>query len=202
MCRHLKSSSSNCREHARRRAAPGVDSELDKGPTELFNAEVLAAHACNGIHEDGPKVAVMKFSRFPAEFKQVVETCPQIELYGQALKAHKFKTVLDNGAKVFVRPEHYIATMNAITTMEAGKLFSSHMVVEPELVVHLTSLAKNVPGGKVRRRDEHCKVVSLGYPYRFNVKWTFLDIPNIKNAGPKTASTTDVDPRRGANPRP
>mmetsp|Transcript_39134 Transcript_39134/g.77500 ORF Transcript_39134/g.77500 Transcript_39134/m.77500 type:complete len:117 (-) Transcript_39134:330-680(-) len=110
-------------------------------------------------------------------------------------------TVLSKGANMFVRREYSTDAVNAIASMQFGQFFSSHLVVELEAVDHVINLAESLEGEKVRYQEFKCKIVSLECPNRFPVKGTFIDIPMPNMAGPKTASTTDVDPRRGKNPR-
>merc|ERR1712039_259543 len=114
----------------------------------------------------------------PEAFKNVFAQSPVLARRRETLEA---------GANVFVKPEHYIATMDAIRA-KGLQLFSSHVVVEEELADHVASLVGGVRQGVYPRGSE---TVPIGYPVPFSVERTFIHI-----AVPSSLrSSTEVGPK-------
>ena len=103
----------------------------------------------------------------------------------KALEVSRFQSVLDSGAKVFVRPEIYTATMEEIRA-KGLRLFSSHVVVEEELADDVVSLVGGIHQGIYPHGTE-----TVSVPAPISVDRTFI---NIKVPS-SLRSSTDVRPR-------
>jgi len=71
-----------------------------------------------------------------------------------------------------VRPEHYVATMEAIRA-RGVQLHKSNVVVEEDLAEHVADLIRRAHFGA---RPVKSEVVPTGYPVRFEVERTFINI--------------------------
>jgi hypothetical protein len=103
--------------------------------------------------------------------------------------------------KVFVKPAHYAPVLGA---MEARgmRLTASHVVVDATLEDHVIQLIN----GLAKKEQVHLKSISsLTVPLPVSRTFIHFSVPASSNSGanvhPKTASTTDIDARKGVNPR-
>merc|ERR1719327_2571786 len=143
------------------------------GTAPAVNAQVSDALLRTRVVDTGPRVAILKYSRAPRAFKEVFAQSRVLARRRETLEANRFQSILEAGANVFVKPEHYIATMEAIGA-KGLRLFSSHVVVEAELVDHVASLVGGIHQGVYPRGSE---TVPIGYPVPIGVERTFINIP-------------------------
>lgn len=148
------------------------------------NAQVSDALLRTRAADTGPQIAILKYRRSTKAFQEIFAQSPQLAARRSALEANGFHFVLEAGAKVFVKPEHYVATMRTISA-EGIQLFSSHVVVEADLADHVESLVQRVHQG-VYLQD--ARTTAIGYPCHFRIDRTFI---NIKVASSLRSSTAE-----------
>merc|ERR1719247_3270226 len=103
-------------------------------PAEV-NAQISSALlycADDADADSGPRVVLLKFSRRPRSLGEALLNAPELADCIQALQSHGFHVELQSGAKVFVHPEHYEATLEAIR-LGGWTLFPNHVVTEVHL---------------------------------------------------------------------
>jgi len=190
---------------ANRMNSPGqVPAEVNE---QISNALLHSAGA-----DSGPRVVLLKFSRRPRSLSDVLLDAPELADCIQALQSQGFCVELQSGAKVFVRPEYYEATLEAIR-LGGWTLFPNHVVTEVHLEAVVLGIVEKLPCREsVHPRGSH--VVPLAFATsaahqesKVNVSRTFIEVRlptslrSESHTGPRTASTTDMDPRKGSNHR-
>lgn len=182
-----------------------------QAPAEV-NAQISSALLKTADADSGPRVVLLKFSRRPRSFTEALLQAPELADCIEALQSHGFCAELQCGAKIFVRPEHYSATLEAIR-LGGWKLFPNHVVTEVYLEQVVLGIVEKLPWrASVHPRGSH--VVPLGFATsaaehegNIQVARTFVQVRlptslrSESHSGPRTASTTDMDLRKGSNHR-
>merc|ERR1719482_1640490 len=178
-------------------------------PAEV-NAQISSALLHSADADSGPRVVLLKFSRRPRALGEALLHAPELADCIQALQSHGFQVELQSGAKVFVHPEHYEATLEAIR-LGGWTLFPNHVVTEvhlEEVVLGIVKKLRRESGESVHPKGS--RVVPLGFATaaaqqdsEVRVARTFIEIRlptslySTSHTGPRPASTTDMDPRKG-----
>lgn len=178
------------------------------------NAQVSEALLRSGLADSGPRVLLLKLSRRPAALRSLLLEAPELAACRCALESHEFPVELPSGAKIFVRPEHYMPTLEVVRS-QGWKLYPDHMFadvdLEPTIMCLLDQLRDRPHSVHSRRTD----VVPLAFAQaacranvEIHVSRTFISIhvpsslcTSSVSGAPHTASTTDAEPRKVANHR-
>jgi len=164
----------------------------------------VAASAVRGV-----SVILLEFSRDPRSYHDSLRECQELKEYRDALEEAGAASELSSLAKIYVPPEIYDATMEAVRIFKL-KLHGRHVIAEPGIEKTVTNAAEN--------RDERVRlqgraIVPLGFAgaslqadAKIEVTHTFfhMKIPSSlcsEHSGPVTASTTDAHHRFGQNHR-
>lgn len=175
------------------------------------NAQVSHALLSGRFMYTNARMVLLKFSRRPLAFREALLQSPELIAYRKALEEQGFAAELASGAKVFVSPDHYEATIEAIR-ISGWQLFPDHVIVDPSLVDIVEGLVRSLPRGQ-RVYSRGSTVVPLGFAQAamemdadVSICKTFVDIriPSSlfsSSTGPRTVSTTEADVRKGGNVR-
>merc|ERR1712190_399305 len=136
-------------------------------------------------------VILLKYKRDPAEFHELLLTCPELQPYRDALKECGIPLELEGGAKVFVSPNKYEGLLNHLHYF-GSQPHGSHVLVDEHLVETVQLVVQRLPrDAKVRRGlQEELPLVTTEH--------TFINVhlPSSLRSepidGPRTASTTDA----------
>jgi len=181
------------------------DSDLNAAVGEMVLKRQLAKV---GIH-----VLLLKVSRRPGGLREALLASPDLSPCRHALEEHGFAVKLRSGAYVFVRPENYQPTMEAIR-LQGRKLYPNNIIADVELEKVVKDVVRSLPGRDKVYTKRGVEVIPLAFPsavassnYRVSVRRTFIDISvpsslcSAQASGQRTASTTDAEHSKGANPR-
>jgi len=91
------------------------------------------------------ELIILKFARSPNAFRRALMEGPELRDCRDALEG---RVLLDSGAKVFVRPEHYEAVMEEIRRSGPPQLFSSHVIVEQDFEHLVRQALLSVPSSE------------------------------------------------------
>jgi len=177
------------------------------------DAQVSAALMQSSSASDGLRVCMLRFRRRPDVLREALLRAPELAERRDALEQRGFAVELPSGAKVFVDPEQYEATMEALRLADC-RLYSNHVIVDAVLEPAVLRVVRQISfRQKLYLRDSH--VVPLAFPeqvlqpkHLIEVYRTFINVrlPNTMQSesevGVRTVSTTDADPRNGDNHRP
>lgn len=161
----------------------------------------------------GVKVLLLKLSRRPSALQDVLLQSHELSDCRNALEECGYSVKLSSGAYVFVRPEHYAATLEAIR-IQGKKLYPNNILVDVELEMMVTEVVRGLPGReKVYTRSREVTPLAFAsavtsFDFKVSIRRTFIEIHvpsslrSEKASGPRTASTTDAgEQRKGTNPR-
>lgn len=157
-------------------------------------------------------VILLEFSRDPRSYHDKLRECQELKECRDALEKAGAASELPSLAKVFVPPEMYDATMEAVRIFGL-ELRGRHVLVTPEFEETVKHVV-HVPGNPEKVRPTGRGIVPLGFAgaslqadAKIEVTHTFVHIKipsslcSERQSGPVTASTTDAHPRFGQNPR-
>jgi TPR repeat protein len=154
-------------------------------------------------------VVLLEFSRDPRSFHEALRDCPALKECRDALENAGAIVELPSLAKVYVPPEVYDATMEAVRIFGL-ELQARHVIAWPGIEETVTIAAEN-RAAKVKLQGR--AVIPLGLAAasvqagaKIEVTRTFVHtkIPSSlcsEHSGPVTASTTDAHSRFGLNVR-
>lgn len=160
--------------------------------------------------DDGPRVRLLKFSRSPPALGQALLEAIELQALRKDLQANGLSVELPSGAKMFVRPEHYKPAMDAMRLLGI-RLYPDHVIVDPDIEGVILGIVMELRGRNFVYPKQK-EVVPIGLVSsaiesgtRLCVSRTFINIPiqntSSDSAAQRTASTTDANDRKGANPR-
>jgi len=118
-----------------------------------------------------PSVVLLEFSRDPQSFHRALLMCDELEPRRARLKDQGFPVHLPSGAKVFVEPEIYAATMEAVR-IAAFDLKPRHVLVDAALEGVVERVVKSHVG----------KLEKVKHKGRTEVPLTFADAALNMNA--------------------
>jgi len=157
-------------------------------------------------------VVLLEFSRNPRSYHQALLECAELKECRDALVASGFKPELPSLAKVFIPPEMFEATMEAVR-LGGRQLEARHVLVTPELESTVVQVLRT-PGNPEKIRCKSRAIVPLGFAQAsvqadqpIVVSRTFIDVKipsslrSDERSGVVTASTTDAHAQSGQNPR-
>jgi len=194
-------------------AQAAIESSLHDAPGEPdVNAQLSRALLQSRPPVLGPHVILLTFSRSPQSFRETLLQASELEACRQALEVAGFAVELPSGAKVFVEPQHYLPTVEAVR-LGGWTLMHQHVLVDPELADAVIGLVLALPG-REKIRPRGAKVLPVGFATavtEMNAEvYVSKDFINIRvpsslcsdvGTGLRTASTTDADERKGKNHR-
>lgn len=177
-----------------------------------MNAQVSAALSQTVSAREGPRVWLLKLSRRPAALRELLLQASELAECRDAMDQHGFACELSSGAKAFVDVELYEATLEAIR-LAGWTLHPNHIIVTEALEPVVHQVLRQLRG----REHVHLKdtrPVPLAFPdtvakseYRIEVTRTFIHVilpssmRSESQAGVRTVSSTDANPKKGGNPR-
>jgi len=109
----------------------------------------------------GTKVVLLEFSRNPKSYRTKLMECDELRECRDSLVAQGFTSELPSLAKVFVPPEMFEATMEAIRRAKI-KLQARHLLVAPELEDTVKRLLQT-PMNPEEIRPKKRSVLPLGF---------------------------------------
>jgi hypothetical protein len=160
-------------------------------------------------------VILLEFSRDPRSLHDALRNCRELKDCRDALENAGAASELPSLAKVFVPPEKYDATMEAVRLFGL-ELQGRHVLVAPELEEMVKRVIKEGTRGSAKVRSTGRGIVPLGFAAasmqvdaKIEVTHTFVHIKvkipsslcSEMHSGPVTLSTTDAHSRSGRNPR-
>mmetsp|Transcript_11563 Transcript_11563/g.20479 ORF Transcript_11563/g.20479 Transcript_11563/m.20479 type:complete len:494 (-) Transcript_11563:236-1717(-) len=160
--------------------------------------------------DDGPRVRLLKFSRSPPALGKALLEAPELHAWRNDLQSQALPVELPSGAKVFVRPQHYGPSIEAIRILGI-RLHPDHVIADPDIEAVILGVVMELRGRNFVYPKQKC-VVPIGATSsatqlgaRVCVSRTFIDIQrqvsSSDSAAPCTVSTTDTNDRKGSNPR-
>ncbi|CAE7498336.1 unnamed protein product [Symbiodinium sp. CCMP2456] len=94
------------------------------------NAQRASDLLALGASDRELQVVILKFARSPEAFRRALLEGPELRECRDALEEAGFPVVLEgSAAKIFTKPLHYLAVVEAISTR---RFYSSHVIVEEE----------------------------------------------------------------------
>lgn len=188
-------------------AGAGSAGAMGDANAQLSNS--LLANRGEGL---APAVVLLTFSRSPRSFRTILAEAVELAAYRDALAQNGCAWELKSGTKIFVKPDHYEPTLEAVRS--AGwSLARQHIIVDVELAEVVPGLLRCLPGRESVRSQGAVKVplafaaASLQFGSDIVVSKTFINIRSSSSmcsadgTGQRTKSTTDADPRKGKNKR-
>eukprot|EP00933_Yihiella_yeosuensis_P051266 TRINITY_DN49143_c0_g1_i1.p1 TRINITY_DN49143_c0_g1~~TRINITY_DN49143_c0_g1_i1.p1 ORF type:complete len:698 (+),score=112.78 TRINITY_DN49143_c0_g1_i1:62-2095(+) len=117
------------------------------------NAERVSSifQTCSGT-QGQVRVVILKFSRSPNSFRMALLEGPELLDCRSALQEAGMEVVLERGAKIFMRPEHYWSLREAIQ-QDGMQLFSSHVLVAAEFEHLVLQALASIPGSEQVHRN-------------------------------------------------
>lgn len=186
--------------------------KADGEAPQNVNAQISNALLLGADVDAGPRVVILRFSRCPKSLGEALLHAPELVGCAEALKVRGFSVELEKGAKVFVHPELYEATLEAVR-LGAWTLCPNHVITEVRLEEVVLRVVNRLPS----RDSVHPKgsqTVPLGFASfavehdsEISVTRSFIEVripSSLRSAsrtGPRTVSTTDMFARKGGNPR-
>jgi len=187
--------------------------------TSGINARV-AADLMLGKDPDAHQetVILLKFSRNPSLFHELLQTSAQLDGCRQALEDEGFPWRLPSGAYIFVKGNQYQAVV-AWLTSEGVHLGPAHVVVSTESEAIVIDVVNSIPRShkiceqrrlEVALGSQGCSPSEAGNgsdQLAITITRTFIHVMvpsslrSMPTDGQKTVSTTDACERRGLNPR-
>mmetsp|Transcript_118998 Transcript_118998/g.379490 ORF Transcript_118998/g.379490 Transcript_118998/m.379490 type:complete len:323 (+) Transcript_118998:1313-2281(+) len=176
------------------------------------NAQLRSTCVAN-LHQDlAPAVVLLTFSRSPRSFRTILAEAVELAVCRDALAQRGCAWELRSGTKIFVKPDHYEPTLEAVR-LAGWSLAHQHVIVEVELAEVVTGLLRRLPGRDSVRSQGNVKVpfafaaASLQFGGDIAVSKTFINIRiassmcSADGSGHRTKSTTDTDMRKGKSKR-
>eukprot|EP00418_Pyrodinium_bahamense_P094937 CAMPEP_0179032210 /NCGR_PEP_ID=MMETSP0796-20121207/11465_1 /TAXON_ID=73915 /ORGANISM="Pyrodinium bahamense, Strain pbaha01" /LENGTH=665 /DNA_ID=CAMNT_0020728419 /DNA_START=45 /DNA_END=2042 /DNA_ORIENTATION=+ len=136
-------------------------------------------------------VVVLKFSRSPESFRKALLEGLELKPCREALEASRLEAKLPEGAKIFVRPEHYEAVRTEVRR-RGMQLHTSHVLVAEEFEGAVHQALAGLRSSEQVRARERCQLAAhaweeLGVEWNIRVKRTFLSVsvpPSVTSDGP------------------
>lgn len=177
----------------------------------VVNAQIGDALLRSSAADDGAQIVLLKFSRRPAALQKMLLEADELAPCRSALEAQGFSVTLPSGAKMLVQPDHYGPALEAIRLYSLN-LHPNHVLVEPNLERMVIGLAKKLCGRESvypKSKDVlplEFATVTHNEAEQVVISRTFVHIrvpSSLRSesdaAAPRTASTTDADPRKRAS---
>lgn len=101
---------------------------------------------------DGPRVCLLKLSRRPAVLRECLLGAAELNECRNRLEQEGLAVELSSGAKVFVKPAYYEATMEAIR-LGGFRLCPNHVIVDEDLEPVVKQVVSQIP------RQEHVNII-------------------------------------------
>lgn len=191
----------------------GIHEAMSADTPNAVNAQVSAALLESSAVADGPRVTILKFSRRPAALRELLHQAPELAACRDALIQRGLAVELASGAKVFVAWQHYEAVMEALR-LEGCKLHADIVIADMAMEAKILQVIQQLRGrDQVHLKD--MRTMPLAFPeavahseFHIEVYRTFISIripssmrSDSQAEGVHTVSTTDMDRRKGSNPR-
>ena len=129
-------------------------------PGREVNAQLSDALLRGRTPEDDAKVILLKLSRRPKVLREVLLQAPELAQCREAMEERGFAVELDSGAKVFVRPEHYVPVKEALR-LGGWPLHADNVLVDPALEATLLEVLERLPN-EAGVRVRSAASISLG----------------------------------------
>ncbi|CAE8635249.1 unnamed protein product [Polarella glacialis] len=191
----------------------GIAASLADADASTASENGQIAEAILGSRWVASTVILLEFSRNPKTYHRALMGCDELRDCRDALTARGFKAELSSLAKVFVPPEMFEASMEAIRIAE-WMLEARHVLVTPELEDTVKNVVKQALRNtdKVKFKGRHrvplaFAEASLLSDQEIMVSRTFINVKipsSLRSESTNelvTASTTDAHSRFGRNPR-
>mmetsp|Transcript_157838 Transcript_157838/g.290831 ORF Transcript_157838/g.290831 Transcript_157838/m.290831 type:complete len:507 (-) Transcript_157838:155-1675(-) len=174
------------------------------------NAQLSEALVRSSLATDGPRVLLLKLSRSSEAMRRLLLESEELAHCRAALESQGVAVELASGAKIFVRPEHYVPVHEALR-LHSMTLYNDHVIVDVDLEPVVTELVRSLRG-RSNVYPKRTDILPLGFASAAAsmngttpvvVDRTFINIrvpsslyTESDPTAPRTASTTDADPRK------
>jgi len=188
----------------------GIEASLVEADLQAATENSQISEALLWSHSNSTSVYLLEFSRDPESFDRALLHAEQLQDCQGALRAHGYSALLPSGAKAFLRPEVFVATLDAVRLLSLD-LKPRHVLVVAELEETVTRIVKSLDHDQ-RVKCKGRTTVPLAFASAalqssldVIISRTFVDIKEQNSlhssatSGMVTVSTTDA--RSIPNPR-
>jgi len=193
---------------------------IDRSLTEaaegasVSNASIADAMLRGSAVNADEMVIVLKFSRNPAAFHDLLGTSDDLKQCRVDLESHGFSWRLPSRAYIFVKLHQYEAT-TALIEQDGLELSPAHVIVAQDYESIVMELMLALPRkhkiymesrSEMAPEQKSTSMSSMGaFPVLVKRSFIHIVIPSSLHSAPsdaqRTMSTTDATPSKGSNPR-